>query len=346
MYKVSVVIPVYNAENHLEQCIQSLISQTLHKCEYIFVNDGSFDKSKEIIEKYIKIDSRIKLINQKNQGVSSARNNGLGIATGKYIGFVDADDWIEKDMYEVLYKAAESSDCDVIISNISSEVNGNIITHKYPFKINSMLNKEDIESKLLTYLLKNDDFNSVVTKLYKRKTIQDFNICFPIKKHLGEDGIFNITFLSKAQSALYIDYSGYLYRDVDDSATRNIAKNDYFGRSLEVYNLNYPAAYFSKIDINKLQSLKSIKLVRNVMSYIHLYLEPSNSLSFFRRYQYVKNMIRHHDVRKALNLYLQENETLLNSYEKFLIKMIQVKSVSGLLLATSYIRHRNNKRGA
>ena len=103
MIKLSVVIPVYNAEKHLKACIESLLSQTLAGLEFIFVNDGSQDNSPEIIASYQATDSRITLINQSNQGVSVARNNGIAVAQGEYIGFVDADDTIASDFFEKHY---------------------------------------------------------------------------------------------------------------------------------------------------------------------------------------------------------------------------------------------------
>ena len=101
--KVSVIIPVYNCEKYIEECIESLINQTLQECEFIFVNDGSKDKSEEIIKKYADKDERITLINQKNSGVSVARNVGIKKAVGEYIGFVDADDYVDSNYYEKLY---------------------------------------------------------------------------------------------------------------------------------------------------------------------------------------------------------------------------------------------------
>ena len=97
---VSIIIPVYNAEKYLEQCIQSLILINEKKVEFIFVNDGSTDSSKQILEHYEKVDGRIKIVNQSNQGVAVARNKGLEIASRKWISFVDSDDIIDYKVYE------------------------------------------------------------------------------------------------------------------------------------------------------------------------------------------------------------------------------------------------------
>ncbi|KMY51889.1 glycosyltransferase [Peribacillus loiseleuriae] len=339
--KVSVIIPVYNAEKYVAECIESLISQTLQDCEFIFINDGSKDRSGEMIEHYQKLDNRIILINQGNQGVSMARNAGLHIATGEYIGFVDADDYIENDMYERLYHSAKYDDCDVVISNFESEMDGHKVITKYPFPIDTTLKKNYIEQELLPYFIKADNLNSVVNKLFRNELIKEQSIGFPEKVALGEDGLFNIRFFSYAFTVKYLEYAGYHYREVAGSATRNIAGKDYFNRSLEVYNLNLPDIFTGIMNKEKLQQLKSIKLVNNVMSYIHLYLKPSQDISFSNRYKYVKNMICNKDVKEALFVYYNEVYHVLGRYEKFIVNMMKRKSIIGLYCATAYSRFRN-----
>lgn len=110
MNLVSVIIPVYNVEQYLDQCLDSVINQTYSCLEIIVVNDGSTDNSKSILEKYEKADPRIKLINKTNGGQSSARNMGLDVATGEWVSFVDADDWIELDMYEKLLSISDGKE--------------------------------------------------------------------------------------------------------------------------------------------------------------------------------------------------------------------------------------------
>lgn len=121
MAKVSVVIPVYNVEKYLERCLDSLLSQTLEDIEIICINDGSTDKSLDILHKYAEKDERITVINQKNKGMSYSRNKGLEVATGEYVGFVDSDDYIDKDYYEKLYSVATSYDADIACANIIRE---------------------------------------------------------------------------------------------------------------------------------------------------------------------------------------------------------------------------------
>ena len=122
---VSAIIPVYNSEQFLEECIESLRNQTLKEIEMIFINDGSTDNSLEILNKYEKIDSRIKVINQNNSGPSVARNIGIEVATGEYISFIDSDDWIDKDMYKMMYEVARDNNLWEIVELLNTFSSGN-----------------------------------------------------------------------------------------------------------------------------------------------------------------------------------------------------------------------------
>ena len=113
MAKVSVIVPVYNTEQYLEKCLDSLVNQTLEDIEIIIINDGSTDDSKKKIELWEKKDKRIKLYNKENGGQASARNLGLSVATGEYIAFLDSDDYVSNEMYNLLYQEAKKDDFDI-----------------------------------------------------------------------------------------------------------------------------------------------------------------------------------------------------------------------------------------
>jgi glycosyltransferase involved in cell wall biosynthesis len=120
--KVSIIVPVYNVEIYLTKCIESILNQSFDKFELILVNDGSIDKSGIICNKYAEKDIRIKVIHQKNQGLATARNTGINVSKGEYVGFVDSDDWIDPNMFKLLYESCERENADFSIIGIR-EVN-------------------------------------------------------------------------------------------------------------------------------------------------------------------------------------------------------------------------------
>ena len=120
--KVSIIVPVYNAEKTLERCLDSLRKQTLQDIEIICVNDGSSDKSPEILAKYAAHDARFKVITQENKYIGAARNAGIAAATGEYVGFIDNDDWVSLDYYEDLYNKAKKYDADIAIAAQSYQI--------------------------------------------------------------------------------------------------------------------------------------------------------------------------------------------------------------------------------
>jgi glycosyltransferase involved in cell wall biosynthesis len=339
--KVSIIIPVYNAEKYLVECIESLLVQTLKECEFIFINDGSKDSSLEILERYKKMDSRIILINQENQGVSIARNQGLSVATGEFVGFVDADDYIEKDMYEVLYNTAKQSDCDVVISKYESVIDGRKVISSLPFPLETCINKDYIQKEILPYFIKSDSLNAIWNKIYRNKILKEREMRFPEKITLGEDGLFNICIFSNIDKVFFTSYCGYHYRDVAGSATRKISEKDYFQNAINIYHMKIPeinTSFFNQIDIRK---LKSFKLISSVTSFVHFYFTPTKELNLSNRYKYVKKMIKNKDVQNALIEYSEEYEIGLGRYELLIIKMIKRKLIIALYCLTAYSRFRN-----
>lgn len=180
--KISVIIPVYNVEKYLRNCVDSIINQTYINLEIILVNDGSTDGSLSIIEEYKDKDERIKVINKVNGGLSSARNAGMEIATGKYISFIDSDDWIELDMYEVLINNITEYNGEIaIISTKTVDEDGNILEQNTDLIDTDIkiFNKQEIISR---YLL--GSWIPAWDKLYKRELFDQ--IMFPVGK-INED---------------------------------------------------------------------------------------------------------------------------------------------------------------
>lgn len=206
MAKVSIIVPVYNVENYLAMCLDSLTCQTFSDIEIICVNDGSSDESLNILEHYKKFDSRIKIINKANGGLSSARNEGMASAEGKYILFVDSDDWISSNAVEVLYNNAEKNNTDMVIFDyVRNDV---ILTIKqYSDKyINNVFNIETMD--VFSYKLIPV---SAWSKFYRTDFIKDKILFY--EDMIFEDVPFWAAVYSQARRITYFPEPFYFYRE-------------------------------------------------------------------------------------------------------------------------------------
>jgi len=339
MIAVSVVIPVFNAAQHLEKSRESLLHQTIPNCEFIFVNDGSTDDSREIIENYQKTDDRIQLHNQKNQGVSAARNKGIELANGEFIGFVDADDYIERNIFEILHGLAQKNNVDIVNAQFYKEINGVTTVTKSKFPVDSVLDKMFINQNIIPQFLQNSSLNSACTKLYTAQLIKDIE--FPVGVPLGEDGIFNLKAFDKAQSVLFTHFCGYHYLEVEGSATRNSAQKDYFKRALEVFAFDYQGLVSVNFDQQKVAEWKAVRLLESVVSYIHIYLQPNSNTDFTDRVAYVKKMIHNETVQKSIQTYYCQMIMGKSNHQRFVLKCIKNKSLIQLIVVNLYFQIRN-----
>ena len=214
---ISVIVPMYNVEKYLKQCLDSILQQTYSNLEIILIDDGSTDGCYKIAEEYAKKDKRIKVLHQKNQGISIARNNGIEIASGKYIAFVDSDDYLEKDMYETLYNICKKYNADMAVVGINK-------VHDKEGRIEKLEsdNYEKIMSKQDAYkIMINDDLGFRVetwNKLYKKELFND--IRYPQNK-LYEDVGTTYLLVDKAKKIVYNSSAKYNYRIREKSITKN-----------------------------------------------------------------------------------------------------------------------------
>ncbi|HLA56860.1 MAG TPA: glycosyltransferase [Flavobacterium sp.] len=343
MIHISVVIPVFNAEKHLSGCIESLLEQTLASSEFIFINDGSTDESQKIIEGFQQKDNRIILFNQENAGVSAARNKGIELAKGDYIGFVDADDAVANDMYATLFALAEAHKTDIVVSNFIAEQDGVVVHSKSFFETNKVFAQIEIQQQILPFFISADGLNSCCTKIYKRDLLQKNQIIFPQGLALGEDALFNMQAFAKASNVIFADYNGYFYKEVAGSATRDILKRDYFGSTLSAYHMDYTQFLSLDIGPEKMAELKAIRLMESVVSLIHIYLKPNKTIPFSTRYGYVKKMLANAIVNQNIHKYWQILTRSTSRYQLFILNCIKSKSALSLLPAVFYSNLRNKK---
>lgn len=209
MYKISVIVPVYNAENYIDIALQSICEQTYSDLEIILIEDGSTDNSLACCEKWAKKDSRIIVCHQENAGASAARNKGLELATGKYVMFMDGDDWIEKNMLEVLYAEVERHHANVACcilqedSQVADEEVRNKIHKKALHDASYFGNKIDSGLALLKVW-------GPVCKLYRRDLIGE---CRFENYKVAEDLLFNTNVIctEQFQTAVLVEYPFYHY---------------------------------------------------------------------------------------------------------------------------------------
>ena len=223
--KISVIIPVYNAEIYVKTAIQSILKQNFFDFEIICIDDGSIDNSLNICKREASYDDRIIVLEQKNQGVSSARNKGIKIAKGKYIIFLDSDDYYAENSLNIMYNDIEEADVDAVIYNHFYDYDGRIIARTPRLKTGiykfNDISKFILDDGTMTGIL----FGSACGVIYRAKTLKDNGIYFNEQVSFNEDGIFNIEFLKQATQFIYCGEKHiYAYRQYKSFNDLNIEK--------------------------------------------------------------------------------------------------------------------------
>ncbi len=267
--RISIIVPVYQVEKYLEKCITSIITQTYKNLEIILVDDGSIDNCPMICDQFQKKDARIKVIHQKNGGLSYARNIGLKIATGEYIGFVDSDDWIEPNMYEILMSALQTTGADIAVCGRQIEYEN--------FKPNSIdIKASEINfysaEEALKIIIQDRGFirNAVWDKLFKRNILQE--IKFP-KNKIYEDILWTAQVIGNANIIIYIDYPLYHYFQHIESLTHN--DNITLKRRLDKIEMLTQRLAYSHKHFPTFEKL-AIKKLRNTCFQEYIYISLNN----------------------------------------------------------------------
>lgn len=332
MVKVSVVVPVYNSELYLDECISSLINQTLREIEFIFVDDGSMDNSVEIIKKYQSEDDRIILLQQENQYAGVARNNGMKKATGKYIIFLDSDDFFELNMLEELFHCAEKYQTEILMfgyytfDDKTHECNAELLEPygNYP---NTVFSKIDLGERIFQCS------PAPWTKLFLKDFIVDQQLYFQAIPKCN-DTFFNRIAVALSERMFFLR-KRYVYYRVNNDSSLQGSKNSH----LECY----PLAGM-KI-VNELKKRKiyfgSLKKAcdNEMFNLIHFGIDGATESIYLSHYYY---FLKEHLIPDLFNCSddLNENETVLNvfisqSYEEFLF--LEEKSMRKKLIVLDEI---------
>ena len=216
---ISVIVPVYNMEQYLERCVNSILRQTYEKLEIILVDDGSTDASPRMCDVFAKRDGRIKVVHKTNGGLSDARNAGLAVATGDYIGYVDSDDWIVHDMYEHMYRSCVEQDAQLCVCRYFSEyadrTEGGGSGECVPLTRDELL--RIYIGGHAQYVI----YNSVWSKLFRRSLVE--GVVFP-KGRNSEDIMYTTRAFCKLDKAVYLDKCLYHYVLDREGSIMNVSR--------------------------------------------------------------------------------------------------------------------------
>lgn len=355
---VSIIVPIYNKEKFLKKSITSLLEQTLKNIEIILVNDGSTDRSLEICKKFAKNDKRIRVINQKNGGVSVARNKGIYIAKGEYIGFVDPDDWIEKDMFYNLYKNCINSDSEVSMCNYLVVYDGMETAINIPFREKIVQNSEIYEKIILNMIGPEDVITrnetimgSACRLLIKKELIKKNKIIFPEHIPIMEDLVFCINVLTKT-SKVYIDHSHYYnYNILKRSAVSKYRKN--------FLNLHLQAVFcIEKILEKEVLLRSSLKRLHN--RYINIAISAINNEFHFdsktnkiTKIKNIKFICSSVKIKKAIKYYYNNlnyqnvflSKHLDQTYKKIIIRCMKMEKINSIYYLTKLKNIYKSERG-
>lgn len=297
---ISVIIPVYNSEQYLRACIDSVMAQNYKNFELLLINDGSTDSSGKICDAYALQDTRIKVFHQENGGVSAARNLGIQESLGQWITFVDSDDILEEDYLAVLVSASSHSKADLIIQGFKKFGNG---IQKKMHVGDGLFSATDFVE--LFQIKKIQNFGFPFSKFFKREIIAKHLIRFPTSFSIAEDLAFMLMYLSKTQTIHLQAVHHYLYRQVDNSLSNRLREPSiYFNRYNElkrIFKEEFSEVYTDLY--NKTHTFFSLKhtlgsaLFQSILSLYFFQLNKSSRLIYLQKIN-------------------QEDKTLIGDYKR------------------------------
>lgn len=324
MYKISVLIPVYNTEKTLSKCLDSVLSQTMiSNIEIVIVNDGSTDNSQSIIDEYCDKYKNIIKFKQDNQGLGATRNKGIELARGEYIAFLDSDDWVEKDYYELMYKTALKQNSELVISSYIVDI---------PNINQQTKEKHQLQTKqdYINGLLKGEIAGFSWNKLYKKNLITNNNLKFPIRGELEnvEDQYFSLRCVVLANNISFMNESNVHYIIHSQSIVRKY-QNNLHNDILNLYRDN--VNFFKSIDEldYDIEDLK-ILLLRGLITSINNEFKPERISSRKEKIKLIKKIININEYKEALRNSMGRFK--FRKIDYLYLKLIKIKSINLLYL--------------
>lgn len=311
---ISVIIPIYDSEKYLKKCLDSIVNQTLQEIEIILINDGSTDNSSKIMKEYSEIDKRIILIDKENGGVSSARNNGLELANGEYITFVDSDDWCELTMLDEMYKIATINSVDFIssgyiVESFTGKCIRNITTNK------QMIGKNNDN---ISNILSNIELGYSVGKLYKRSILNKNNIRFDESISFAEDAIFIREYILNINSIAEVGEANYHYvrANMESLSTKYVVNMDFVMK--KYWNVNERVYNKFLLYGNKMRSRGNIREIDGVILLLYNNYRVNSCKKRKERIEEIKILLKDKEIHRAISNFkpIRNNQKLLKALWK------------------------------
>lgn len=321
---VSIIVPVFNAEDKLEKCIKSILNQSYGDIELILINDGSKDSSGKICEKYAEQDRRVRYIDQQNKGASATRNEGISLASGEYIQFVDSDDYIEKRMTEQMVKRMQDTGADMVMCGYT-EFFPEYKDIRLP-EIDKTIKMTEI-GKEYPNIFERFLLNSPCNKLYKKDKLFEK---FPEDLSLGEDLIFNLHNMKYFEKISFIKKSLYNYMISQGSLNRKYRKN-----SIEIAERLYlESMEFSRnFQIGKASTIHISNIFMTFFFYGLTDLFTISGYDKKKKKEILDKWIRNHNIQKAAEE--ADLERKVQKVATFLVKHKMIRTVEGLFIIKS-----------
>lgn len=348
--KVSVIVPVYNAEKYLDRSILSLINQELEEIEIILINDGSEDNSLKICEQYAKRDSRIIVVNQINRGVSSARNMGINIARGECIAFIDADDYVEYDMYKNMYDKMNRTKSEMCICSYlrESKEEKKKINHNIKSEI---ISKEEIYKQVIPNIIAPNSiissnsligFRSACVYLYNTKLIRMNKINFRENLPIGEDFLFNLYTLSKTSRLCTENKNYYHYCYNKESAMNSYRKNWWDIHKILVSEIQVflRQLYKNKAINQNIEKRLDLLKINYFLLAIDNECNEDNKKTYANKIRYIKNVYKDPILKCSLKGY---KEQFKFNKKIILLCLVRMKSIHIIYTYYNFKKNRGKR---
>lgn len=318
---VSVIIPCYNVENYIKNCINSVVGQTQENIEIICVDDGSTDNTCSIIKMFQEKDDRIKLISKRNEGVSVARNIGIKESTGEYLMFLDSDDYIDKNMIKDMYRKAKEKDIDIVKCtryDVYPKANKKIL-RKPLWKEETYISKEGFSENIYPEMLRRNRLCSMCMTLCKAEIIKNNNIFFDETLKVDEDAVFTMELFSDAKSFLYIPKPYYFYiKHGNGLSSKGIDLYERFKSRKKHAELIKKYA--------KTWNINDDSIINEKIAFIGIYTafqttRANKGIKFFQRYKIFKDIIKDETFCTSIN---KSKYTNMLIYEKILCFFVKI----------------------